>query len=500
MSFGAVLAALAAVICFSYVFIRCGLIAVAENVSKVAVSGVTTMLDASLDDDAKERAVRKAGTELMRLSWRIAWRVALSLAAILPPILLADILGIAPSERSFGTLLRVDFIVLVSVIAIATGWVWRKRSRSKQNATLARISGSDAYNSGDRLMHAVAFSGPKLQKALARFDDRLHRSAIERVNDAPPIFITSLARGGTTALLNALHDHPDIATHRYIDMPFLSAPLLWNRLAGGRTDVATRERAHGDGIRIGLQSPEAFDEVFWMLHWPEKYRQDRIDLWNSGDFKSEARDFFLRHFRKIAILRRLAAQTTTEGGAQPVRYLSKNNANIARLTLLPTLFPGCKIVVPLREPSAHAASLYRQHQNFKKLHAEDAFSKQYMRDIGHFEFGELHRPIAFDMERIAGRSADQPDYWLAYWIACFENIATNVDAITLVAQDRLRADAHGIMDAVLTDLSLSRLPSARWEDVILTKPDRAMDDLFDSALLAKARAIYASLHDRSLGQ
>lgn len=472
----------------------------AREVPKVASIGVTTMLDASLDDDAKEKAVQQAGLKLLKLSWQLAWRVLICLAAVLPPILLADVLGLAPSESSFDTLLRLDFVVLVSLAAVALGWIWKRRGNSRDTAPVEVTSDAAVYRSGDRLMHAFAFSGPSVHRVLTRLDDRLYRSTADRVPDAPPIFITSLARGGTTALLGALHDHPDIATHLYRDMPFLSAPLLWNRLSGRRTDVAVKERAHGDGIKISLQSPEAFDEVFWMLNWPEKYQADRIDLWRADDFSSDAMSYFTHHFRKIAVLRRPGLLDETDVGRQSVRYLSKNNANIARLELLPELFPGCQILVPLREPSAHAASLYRQHQNFKKLHGEDSFSKRYMKDIGHFEFGDLHRPIAFNMSALVDRSPDEPDYWLSYWLACFETVAKDTAAVSIVAQDTLRAEPNHVMASVLEHLGLDNETPTRWESVFLRSPDRPMDDLFDRSLLDRARSVYASLHEGRLGR
>jgi hypothetical protein len=80
-------------------------------------------------------------------------------------------------------------------------------------------------------MHAIAFSGPGMQRTLARIDDMLCVRSLAGTPDAPPIFITSLARSGTTALLSALHDMPGIATHRYANMPIIASPVLSSRLA-----------------------------------------------------------------------------------------------------------------------------------------------------------------------------------------------------------------------------------------------------------------------------
>src|SRR5690606_32429756 len=90
-------------------------------------------------------------------------------------------------------------------------------------------------------------------------------------------------------------------------------------------------------------------------------------------------------------------------------YCSKNNANIARLSYLLKTFPECRIVVPIRRPESHAASLLRQHQNFLKLQADDNFVLRYMRDIGHFEFGQIHKPIQFPGFKLEQYDLNSPD-------------------------------------------------------------------------------------------
>lgn len=481
MSIGALLVAIASVACFAVVLVRSRIIVFARDISSASSAGVTAMLDAGLDDDAKERAVRQAGLRLLKLSWQIGWRIVLALAAVGVPIVAASVTGMVAQEDSLGVLMRLDFIVIISLVAIALGIIFRRRKGAPADA--AGVNDASSYGGGDRLLHALAFSGPRTQKALAGLDDNLFKRPIAEASDAPPIFITSLARGGTTALLNALHDHPEIATHRYVDMPFISAPMLWSRLAGKRAHIAERERSHADGMKIGLQSPEAFDEVFWMLQWPEKYHQTHIDLWQGEDFKAPAQAFLTRHFAKITKLR----QPDSPGA---VRYLSKNNANIARLPLLPQLFPGCQIVVPLREPSAHAASLYRQHKNFTRLHAEDAFSKRYMRDIGHLEFGELHHPMAFNLDFLKGRDLEKPDYWLAYWITCFETILEHTNNLIFVKQDDLRSEPVRTMESLVQMLGLSQNQSKQWGNYFRNGPDSKQDKMFDASLLARAREVY----------
>jgi hypothetical protein len=109
----------------------------------------------------------------------------------------------------------------------------------------------------------LAFSSPTLLKLGAKIDDAIFKLLNPESENQAPIFITSLARGGTTALLNAFSDLPFITTHTYRDMPFITAPYLWNRVSKSfRRKVKRAERAHGDGLEIDLDSPEAFDEVY----------------------------------------------------------------------------------------------------------------------------------------------------------------------------------------------------------------------------------------------
>jgi hypothetical protein len=312
------------------------------------------------------------------------------------------------------------------------------------------------------------------------------------VSLAPPVFIVSLPRGGTTALLNALHRLPEVATHEYRDMPFVTAPLLWSRLGGNRSKrVEKRERAHGDGMEIDLDSPEAFDEVLWRAHWPQKYTAGRIQTFDEGDLEDEATDDFAKHHAKVALVRGRSADAC--------RYVSKNNANIGRLRVLDRMFPGCSIVVALRRPAAHAASLHRQHERFLRLHAEDPFIRDYMRDIGHLEFGELHQPIDFaDLADLVGaREPSEPDYWLAYWIAAFEEVARHQGGVIVVQQDDLRARPQATMERVCSSL---RIDNAGTDFTSEFRPgaDPTPENLFSPDLLARADALYERIAAKAM--
>lgn len=290
-----------------------------------------------------------------------------------------------------------------------------------------------SYSWLDRMVHRVAFSSPAVQLTAADVETSLYGRRFSTLKTDRPIFITSLPRAGTTLMLEVLGGLPGLATYCYRDMPFVRAPLLWERLSRSfRKPASLRERAHADGMHVGYDSPEAFEEILWRALWPEKFREDGIALWSEDEKAIEFRESFVSQMQRIIAVR-------SNGRAEQRRYLSKNNANIARLGLLRRLFPDAVILVPFRSPIDQAGSLLRQHLRFLQIHRDDPFAREYMDAIGHLEFGELHRPIRFDgidemLRRYGGTSID---YWIAYWILGFRHILRYHRDIVLVSYETL---------------------------------------------------------------
>lgn len=476
---------LLAVVAFGLALRWTGLVPATQRTMGLSVAGLMAMLDPGADDRAKEVAARRAGLALVVGSLGILWRGAVAIAAAAAPVVAADALGAADRDDVVALMVRWDWIVAVSVAAIVVVAVVRR----VRPTTPPEADGEDEYSPADQLLHAMAFASPRVLRAASRVEDRLVSGSADEPA-APPIFVTSIARAGTTALLNALHDVPGVATHTYRDMPFLTAPSLWNTVAGGRRRrVEEHERAHGDGLEIGLDSPEAFEEIVWRMGWPDKYRDDVIDRWGRDDHDPDAEAFLAHHMGKVVRARRVQSD---EPDVPAARYCSKNNANVARLTFLPEAFPGCRIVVPLRRPECHAASLLRQHDNFLARQAEDPFVERYMRDLGHFEFGRIHRPIAFPGFDPGRYAPTTPDYWLHYWVAAFREVLAHRDRCLLVGQDDLRAAPAATMEALCDRLGLAH-DAVDFTDHFRPTPDEAPTDVFDPALYAEAAGLYREL-------
>ena len=184
--------------------------------------------------------------------------------------------------------------------------------------------------------------------------------------DNKHVFVSGLARSGTTILLNALYESDEFASLSYKDMPFVLAPNLWSKLSPNKKNIDSVERAHGDGVKVSTESPEAFEEVFWMT-----FAEDHKDT--KEKFKNYVQLINHKYQKK--------------------RYLSKNNQNIKRLELISKIFPNSKILIPFRNPIQHAYSLLVQHQRFIEYSKKDAFISNYMKWIGHTEFGPNYVPI-----------------------------------------------------------------------------------------------------------
>ena len=231
------------------------------------------------------------------------------------------------------------------------------------------------------------------------------------------IFVAGLARSGTTILLNALYDSKEFATLSYSDMPFILAPNLWSKLPHNRKEISSVERAHGDGIEISIESPEAFEEVFWKTFSDE-------DLDTADKFKN---------YVQLIIQNR-----------QKKRYLSKNNQNIRRLGLISEIFPNSKILIPFRNPIQQSNSLLHQHKNFINLSEKDKFVSNYMKLIGHTEFGPTYVPI-HDRELIYEDDFDL-NHWLEQWYktykGCFESLAENKNVFFICYEKLCKSEEY----------------------------------------------------------
>lgn len=309
---------------------------------------------------------------------------------------------------------------------------------------------SNNYSFVDRALHYFAFGAPFVQKVLCELENDLFHSQLDAVSSTGEIFVTGLPRAGTTLLLELLYGTGEFETFTYRDMPFILAPLLWDKISGSFRKAGDKvERAHGDGMLVSFDSPEAFEEVIWLASLRHTIVHEHTLAPLGHETVTEELASALRGSVRKLLLRRAPAQADAK---QP-RYLSKNNANISRLEVLTELFPTASIIVVFRDPAAHVGSLMTQHRRFLEEHATDAFSKRYMEWIGHYEFGANFRPINFSgwLDGQPPPAAPDACFWLRYWTAAYGHaLEHRTKSVLFVDFDRL-LEERGIALGRLAD-------------------------------------------------
>lgn len=337
------------------------------------------------------------------------------------------------------------------------------------------------YSGADKLLHRIALGSPALLEATFDIERATQRRKMEAIPVRRPVFITGLARAGTSILTRLLHAGGDFAAPSYRDLPFPLAPNGWARL-GGKRHVEASERGHGDGLTHDLDSPEAIEEVFWRALEGNRYlRRDGLaPTAPRGDTLAAFRDYV-----RLVLLR--------HGGT---RYLSKNNNNILRLEGLATSLPDAVLVHPFREPVQQALSLLAQHLRAVVLAEDDPFRGRFMTWLGHHEFGADRRPFLLDGAPARGEDATRIDYWLKLWDAVYRRLLAEparvqerqlfLDYDALCTDPRLYAPRLAVMVEAPIDPASLRAPELRHAEA-------------DPALLARVAETHARLRARFRG-
>ena len=267
------------------------------------------------------------------------------------------------------------------------------------------------------------FERPKLMQSLARMETKLFEDRMDDIPLTSPVWVSGLARSGSTVLLELLAAHPQVATQRYRDFPPVFTPIFWNRLVDymSTKEEVPKERAHGDGIYVTSESPEAFEEPIWMSFFPHLHKKTWDESFGAASDNPEFEAFLRAHMRKLLYVR---------GGG---RYLAKANYNVTRLEYLLKIFPDARFVVPVRDPVWHIASLMKQHRLFVAGEAEHPKSRAHLARAGHFEFGLDRVPINCGNGAVASAIMDlwaegrEAEGWALQWAEVYGYLVDRLD-------------------------------------------------------------------------
>lgn len=345
-----------------------------------------------------------------------------------------------------------------------------------------------SYGLFDRILHHVALGAAPIREMFFDLEMGMSKPDPAVIAGERHLFVAGLARAGTTMLLRQCYATGAFVSLTYRDMPFVLAPGLWGRLSKRNAKAAVAgQRAHGDGVIVDVDSPEALDEVFWKTFESKAYlRSDRLVPMHASD------ETITRFRRYVAAI--LAAHNATATEQPQNRYLSKNNNNILRLSDLARAFTNCVIVVPFRHPLTQAQSLLRQHQRFADGPGNDKFTRQYMAYLAHHEFGPGHRPFVFDDSLPTG-DPHGLTYWLDLWTNTYGWLLDHLpEQAVLLGYESFCDDPQGTWQALAqrADLPMA-LPHA---DPIRRHGDQMNGEI--SSLPPRTAQVYHALLDTAI--
>lgn len=343
------------------------------------------------------------------------------------------------------------------------------------------------YNFLSRFLHRTML-GNADTAALAFDIEQLFFNPSKKTFPEDHLFITGLARGGTTILMRSLYETGLFRSLTYADMPFVLMPNFWKKTHLHKNKSKLKERAHGDGIMVNYDSPEAFEEVFWKTFCHRDYI--RSDYLTIHTLTPEIIEKFKTYTRLVLLSASVVSRK---------RYLSKNNNNVLRLAALQEAFPKSTILIPFREPVQHAHSLLYQHIHFCTLQQKDKFALDYMNSLGHFEFGSGHKPFVFDKpndpEELKQFSTASINYWLLIWKNYYSYLLQHIPQNGILIQyEELCNDPVALFKKLNPIINTSITPVA---DYFKLAPQRNPENV-DATLLQECNEIFDALRDKKL--
>lgn len=323
--------------------------------------------------------------------------------------------------------------------------------------------GDDAFavGLGRHLLSGFVHATRPLWKWLGNLETKLIAKDLSGVEVERPIYVTGLARAGTTIVLEIIAAHRDVATHQYRDFPFLFTPWFWHETLSRSAppQLEAQERAHGDRIMVTPASPEAMEEVLWMAFFDRLHDPARSNVLTRDDTNESFDRFYRDHIRKL-----LLAHGRT-------RYAAKENYNVTRLGYLHRLFPDARFVIPVRHPRDHIASLRKQHRIFSEAGEEHPRAIAHLDRVGHFEFGPHRRAINCGDGDITTaihelwREGEEVRGWARYWATLHRHVHATLreddalrDATLVLRYEDLCDDTDARVDALLRHCSLDPQP------------------------------------------
>jgi len=299
---------------------------------------------------------------------------------------------------------------------------------------------------------------PGLWQKIGRLESSIVQDKTDSITIEKPVYVSGLARSGSTLLLEILAQTPGIVSQCYKDFPPVFTPYAWNTMLKhmGTANAAPSERAHKDGILVTQDSPEAMEEPIWTSFFPNAHNPTVSNVLGPDTDNPEFASFYSSHIKKLLAVH------------DGQRYLAKANYQVTRLEYLLTLFPDARFVLPVREPATHIASLIKQHDLFSRGQSANKRARDHLLRVGHHEFGLDRVPINTGDNLATAEIAElwddgeELDGWIRYWNMIYGFLIDRVEgnkklaeAVKFVVFEDLCANPHAILDDLVTHCELS---------------------------------------------
>ena len=308
-------------------------------------------------------------------------------------------------------------------------------------------------------------------------------------NNLNHVFITGLCRSGTTVLLNNLYLSGELKSIVYKHMPFILSPRLavfFSELTNSNKNKFIK-RYHGDGIYINFDSPESLDEVFWIKSYPENIKKPYI---GRESIKQEILDGYSLLLNKFSLFQ------------SADRLLIKNNNNHIRIKELSEHFKESIFLFMIRDPLEHAKSLLSQHINFSLKQKQNPYILEYMKLIGHEEFGINSKPFIYPNDKVnwfENKDKMSLDYWLFQWINTYkwflEEVISSRKNIFLISYEDLCSKKY--LYSKICELIKIKKHSPNLPFKLSQKTDHKDKFAVNDSYLSTAKSIYNVLLDFS---
>ncbi|MFS4448783.1 sulfotransferase family protein [Maribacter sp. 2307UL18-2] len=329
------------------------------------------------------------------------------------------------------------------------------------------------YTRTEKILHRTYLSNYFISKSSLELEEIMFGDKSKKIDVKEYIFISGLARSGTTALMNKIFFSGEYASLQYSNMPMLLSPNLWKK----KLKLEKHERAHNDGIIIDGNSPEEFDEYFWKAFLKDSYIDGHL---HPHEVDEEVLNKYIGYIQLLCLSK------------QKDKYISKNNNNILRLPALLSL-ANSKVFILYRKPLEHAASLMKLHKRFSEDQKNDKFALDYFNWLGHHEFGLGHKPFKFNdnaVKKLSQYDTRHFDYWLQIWINYYSYLLSSKNlSVTLIAFEDLIGDPQRVYDYVgqITQLKANLIADKAHTPSAYNTPKHTPE------LLEEANRIYGEL-------